>query len=219
MARGEVEADPVADVAQERFACLFRFQNAAFALLPEIGVDAAMSGNQTHHTFGEVGVEIVANDAPLSVWRSFQKAVEKGGEICFGTAIADCFTHFAGDDIEGGNQGLGAVAPVFKFLSLDLPGPHWQRRRQPFQRLDTGHFVDRDRADRIRIRQRAAVDLTNIPAFTIKVGVELRRQPRTQTVRLEIGTFLKCARQYVARSQKPTLGATPDGRDRWRSNG
>ncbi len=177
MARREMEVDPVALITQEGFPCLFRFQDAGFALYSKLILDSAMVGNQTHHAIGKMGIEIVSDDAPLPVRGGAQEAVEKGSEILLGTSVADCLDHIAGDHIEGGDQGFCAVAFVFEFPALDLPRSHRQRGRQPLQRLNTGHFVDQDRAHLVCIIERRAVELADIAAFGVKVGVEFRRQP------------------------------------------
>ncbi len=94
MARREMKVDAVAFITKEGFPCLFRFQDAGFALYSKLILNSAMAGNQTHHAFAKMGVEIVADNAPLAflepIRGGVQKAVEKGGEILLGARIADC---------------------------------------------------------------------------------------------------------------------------------
>ena len=106
--------------------------------------------------------------------------------------IADGAADFARGDIERRDQGFGAMADILELPPFDVPGLHRQARRGAFQRLDTGHLVDRDglhtlfRGGGGRLIHRA-----DIGALGVEVGIRLRRQPVAVAMRLEIGLFFK----------------------------
>ena len=95
-----MESDPVSVVAQEGLAAGEGLEDAGLGLLPEFVFDAAVAGDQTHDPLGDVGVKVVANDAPLLV--AFA-GVEEGNEVLFGSAFADNAVELAGNNVEGGN--------------------------------------------------------------------------------------------------------------------
>ena len=71
--------------------------------------------------------EVVADDAPAHFRRDrAEEAVEEGGEIVLGAAVADRAQDRSGGHIEGGDQGLCAVSPVFEFVSFHLARSHGQ---------------------------------------------------------------------------------------------
>ena len=69
---------------------------------------------------------------------------EKARKILFGPGIADHAFDLAGGNIEGRNQGLGAMTVIFEFTPLDLARRHRQSRRDALEDLDAGHLVDGD---------------------------------------------------------------------------
>jgi hypothetical protein len=62
--------------------------------------------------------------------------------IGFGAAVAYSALNFAGDNIEGSDQGLRAVADIFELAPLYHSRLHRQRGRGAFERLNTGHLVN-----------------------------------------------------------------------------
>ena len=63
-------------------------------------------------------------------------------EIGLGAAIPYRALDFAGDNVEGGDQGLRAVADIFELAPFHLPWLHGQGGRGAFQRLNAGHLID-----------------------------------------------------------------------------
>ena len=100
-----------------------------------------------------------------------EEAVEEGGEIVLGAAVADRAQDRSGGHIEGGDQGLCAVSPVFEFVSFHLARSHGQVGGHPLKRLDAGHFVNRYRAHRPRIFQRPTVNRADIGAFGLEIRI------------------------------------------------
>ena len=134
----------MAGVAQEGLARRHRAQHAAFALLPEIAVEATVIGD---HAFGKVDVQVVGDDVPFGlVRRAGDQPIEEAGEVVFGASRPDDTAHLAGGDIETGDQGLGTMADV-RFPSFDQARLERQRRGCALERLDAGHLVDRDGAN------------------------------------------------------------------------
>ena len=174
-----MEGDRVAFVAQKGLPGGHGFKDAALAFFAEVVVDAAMTGDEAHNAFGQVGVEVVADDAPAHFRRDrAEEAVEEGGEIVLGAAVADRAQDRSGGHIEGGDQGLCAVSPVFEFVSFHLARSHGQVGGHPLKRLDAGHFVNRYRAHRPRIFQRPTVNRADIGAFGLEIRIRFGRQPR-----------------------------------------
>lgn len=130
-------------VPQENLAAGHGFQDTSFALHTEIFRNAAMAGNQANHTFREMGVEVVADDAPQQVRRGgAELSVEEVSVILFLAAVANHAFEFSGSDIEAAYQGLGSVADILEFTAFNPARFHWQTGRDPFKRLDAGHLVD-----------------------------------------------------------------------------
>ena len=65
MFRGEMDHDAMARVAQERLARRDRLEDAAFALHAEIAGKADGLGDEAHHRFGDVDVEVVHDQMPV----------------------------------------------------------------------------------------------------------------------------------------------------------
>ncbi len=131
-----------------------------------------------------------------------QQAAEKARKILFGPGIADHAFDLAGGDIEGGNQGLSAVAAILELTPLDLARRHRQSRRDALEGLHAGHLVDGDGATGVIGGSRSFVDRADVCALGIEGGIGLRGQPVADAMRLEVGLFFK---------KRPT--------ERWRCSG
>ena len=167
-----------------------------------------MAGDQAHDALGEMDVKVVADDTPLLLWHALAEAgVEEGCEVRFGAAFADRALERSAGNIEGGDEGLRAVALVFELPARDLARLHRQGGGQVLQGLDAGHLIDRERAHPRRIAQRPAVDLADVPALGMKVRIGLGRQPDPQAMRLEVRTFLKSAPRCGAKDVRRDFGA------------
>ena len=113
-------------------------------------------------------------------------------EIGLGAAISDGAADLAGGNVECGDQGFGAMPDILELPPFDVSRLHRQARRGAFQRLDTGHFVDRDSLHTLFGGGGGClVHRADIGALRVEVGIRLGRQPVTVAVRLEIGLFFK----------------------------
>src|SRR4030088_2987553 len=178
--------------SQELFARLLGREHAAFALDAQSALDAAGACNQANHRFGEVDVEVVADDVPARVGGGAVKQVaEKSREVLLAAGISDHALDLAGGDVEGGDQRLSAVTAIFELVPFDLARHHGLVRRNAFQGLDTGLLVDRDDAMGLVGSRRSLVDRTDIGALGIEGGIGLRGQPVPKAMRFEVGLFFK----------------------------
>ncbi len=143
----EVKDDLMIRLAQKGLAGCFASEHPRLAFDAEPVLETAVARNQANDGFGEVDVEIVADDVPPGVGGgAAQLAAEKSGEILLGARVTDHASDLAGGDVERGDQGLSAMAAVLELTPLDLAGHHRQSRRDALQGLNAGHLVDRDRA-------------------------------------------------------------------------
>ena len=101
------------------------------------------------------------------------------------------------------------------------PGPHRFTRRGPFQRLDTGHLINREGyAAALRPRRCLLVGFTDILTFPRKELIFRGVQPPPYTMGLEGSFFLKNAPPHVGRQTwrcpAASLGRlTPAGSSGW----
>src|SRR3982074_12170 len=190
--------------SQELFARLLGREHAAFALDAQSALDAAVACNQANHRFGEVDVEVVADDVPARVGGgAVEQVAEKSREVLLAAGISDHALARAGGDVEGGDQRLSAVTTIFELVPFDLARHHGLVRRNAFQGLDTGLLVDRDDAMGLVGSRRTPVDRTDIGALGIEGGIGLRGQPVPKAMRFEVGLFLKNAPPSAARCSEP----------------
>src|SRR6266852_926335 len=178
-------------LAQERLAGGLGREHARLAFDAELALETAVARNQADDGLGEVDVEIVADDVPPNVGGITQHAAEKSREILLRAGIADHAFDLAGGNIEGGDQGLSAVAAVLELTPLDLARHHRQPRCDALQGLDAGHLVDGDRAMGVIGGGRSLVNCADIRALGVEGGIGLRGQPVTDAMRFEVGLFFK----------------------------
>src|SRR3977135_1165851 len=99
---GEVEDDAVRRIAQELLTRLLGGEHAAFALDAQPTLYAAGALHRADPRFGEVDVEIVADDVPPRVGGgAVEQSAEKSREVLLGTGIADHAFDLTGGDVEG----------------------------------------------------------------------------------------------------------------------
>src|SRR3979490_1444735 len=188
----EVEGDAMVRLAQECFTGDLGSKHTGLAFDAEVALEAAAAGNEADDGLGEVDVEIVADDVPPGVAGSAaQQGVEKSCKIPFSTGFADHALDLAGGNIEGGDQGLSAVAAILELTPLDLARRHRQPRRDALQGLDAGHLVDGDGAMGVIGGGRGFVDRADVCALGIEGGIRLRGQPVADAMRLEVRFFFK----------------------------
>jgi hypothetical protein len=221
MLRREVESDAVAGVAKERLSRGHRVENAVFAFLAEIVVDATELSDEAHDAFGHVGIEVVADDAPRrGRRRGGEQALHKGNEVLFGAGIADGATDRTGRDVERRDQGFGAVPDVLELPPFDVPGLHRQALRRALQCLDSGHLVDRNGLHTLfRSRGRRLIDIADASTLRIEVGVWFGGQPVADAMWFKVRFFLKSVRPSHARCFRRYRVALPAGPVRSDSNG
>src|SRR6266581_890201 len=192
MSGREVEGDTMLRLAQERLACGLGSEHARLAFDAELALEAAVTGNQANDGLGEVDVEIVADDVPSGVGGgAAQQVAEKSCEILLGPGLADRPLDLAGGDVEGGDQGLSAMAAVLELAPLDLARHHRQPRRDALQRLNACHLVDGNRAMGVVGAGRSLVNLADVGALGIEGGIGLRGQPGPDAMWFEVGLFFK----------------------------
>ena len=188
----EVEGDAMVWLAQERLTGGLGSKHTGLAFDAEVALEAAVVGNEADDGLGEVDVEIVADDVPPGVaGGAAQQIVEKSRKILLCAGIADHAFDLAGGNIEGGDQGLSAVAAVLELTPLDLARHHRQPRCDALQGLDAGHLVDGDRAMGVIGGGRSLVNCADIRALGVEGGIGLRGQPVTDAMRFEVGLFFK----------------------------
>ena len=85
----EVEGNAMTDIAQECLAGRHRLEDAGFPLLAEVFIDAAELCDQTDHSFGDVGIEIVADHLPSSRRCRGEQRLQERHEIRLGASIPD----------------------------------------------------------------------------------------------------------------------------------
>ena len=119
------------------------------------------------------------------------KLAEKPCEVLLRPGVADHAFDLAGGDIEGGDQGLSAMAAVLELTPLDLARLHRQARRDALQRLNAGHLVDGNRATGVVGGGRSLVNRADVGALGVEGGIGLRGQPVTDAMRFEVGLFFK----------------------------
>jgi hypothetical protein len=89
-----------------------------------------------------VGVELIANEDPLSFMVEIDGLFKVFSEIHFGTGVADGGGEsLSGRNLEIGDKCLRAMANLFKFASLLKSGFSGLGWMQSFESLDTGHLI------------------------------------------------------------------------------
>ena len=177
-------------IAQERLPGRHGLKNAGFSLFAEIVLNATKPRHETDEAFGHVRIEFVADDAPRRGWRRRGKQVRhECGEVLLGARIADRAADRAGYDIEPRDQGLCAMAFVFELSPFDVAWLHRQSFGGAFQGLDAGHLVNRNGLAALFGHGGCRlIDLADVSAFPVEVGIRLWGQPVTAEMRLD-GSF------------------------------
>src|SRR5262245_28405766 len=167
-------------------------EHAGLTLDAELVLEPAVASHEADDGLRKVDIEIVADDIPSDVrGGARQQAAEKARKILFGPGIADHALDLAGGDVEGGNQGLSAMAAVLELTPFDLAWHHRQSRRDALKGLDAGHLVDRDGAMAVIRGGRGLVDRADVRALCVEGGIGLRGQPIADAMWFEVGLFFK----------------------------
>jgi len=70
------------------------------------------------------------------------RLADVSGKVGFGARGSDAGSDdLSSGHIHIGDETLGAVSAIFKFLSLNVTGLHGQRRVETFEGLDAGHLI------------------------------------------------------------------------------
>ena len=84
------------------------------------------------------------------------------------------------------------MADILELAPLDVSRLHRQALGGTFQRLDTGHLVDRNGLHTLLGGGGGSlINRADISALRVEVGIRLGCQPVTVAVRLEISLFFK----------------------------
>ncbi len=190
-----MEGDAVGCSAQEGLTTELGLEDATPGFFAEILIKATMPGNQTDDTFRQMDVEIVCNNPPFGLWRLVcDQSVQEDGEVLFGAPRANAAYDRAGCNVEGGDQGLGAVADILILPPLDPARGEPQAGRGALKRLDAGHLVDRNASNTgLCARLSLGIDAADIGAFVLEQWIGPGGQPIADAMRLEIRFFLKTA--------------------------
>jgi hypothetical protein len=154
-------------------------------------------GDKPHQTLRLMDVEIVGHEVPARCLRiTRHRLLKMRDEVCFGARLRDCRSdHLALRDIPVGNQGLCAVPLVLEFATLNSSGPHLERWMFALERLNAGHFIDRERpfADLEQLC-RLGVETGHISDLGLRLRVGFAVEPVTALMRLQLDLILKIAR-------------------------
>jgi len=124
--------------------------------------------------------------------RRAEQTVQERHEVSLGAAVPDGATDLACGDIERGDQRFRAVPDILELPPLDLSRLHRQARSRTFQRLDTGHLVNRNGLHALLGGGRGRlIHRADIGALGVEFGIRLGGQPVTVEMWLEIGLFFK----------------------------
>lgn len=138
-----------------------------------------------------MGVEIVHDQVQWQLRRALGDQVgNEMRKIFFSSGLAELRNNVPGRDVEPGHQGLGTVANVLELAAFDAPGRHRLGRSNALKRLNSSHFVKRDRFDpRRRSRRCELVGLAHVLAFFREMLVLLGVQPVLRAMRFEVRFF------------------------------
>lgn len=129
-------------LGEKRLAGGHRLQEARLAFYAQFDIQPTEFRGGADQGFGLVRVELVQDEMIHPVAGvELDHPLDKAGEVRLGACVSDPSTHLAGGDLEGGDQGLGAVASVLELHGHRLAGRHRQVRSQAFQGLNRGHLV------------------------------------------------------------------------------
>jgi hypothetical protein len=85
---------------------------------------------------------LIGDKDPGGVWIGLDGLGNVGSEVGFSTRGSNAGSHdLSSGHIHIGDQTLGAVSLIFKFLALHVTGLHGQRRVETFEGLDAGHLI------------------------------------------------------------------------------
>ncbi len=121
-----------------------------------------------------MGVQAIHHQMPLGcLWNLGNRGLNMEQKVDFSAAIADAGSgNLSTDEIETGNQGLGAMPNVLKLPSLRIARSHGQVFDFALKSLNARHLVDTNAAfslfSAFVCRQ---VDLTDVADLGIEVWV------------------------------------------------
>ena len=86
-----------------------------------------------------MGVELIGDEDPGGFWIGLERLGDVSGKVGFGARGTKAGSHdLSGGHIKIGDQTQGAMALLFKFLSLDMTRLHGQVWMLAFQCLNPG---------------------------------------------------------------------------------
>src|SRR6266571_5875333 len=99
------EANAMAGVGEKRSACAHASQMAAFAFEAQIFLDTTLLSYQTHQRLGLVGIELIGNEDPASLWIRLDGLGDVRGKIGFGARGSQARRHdLPAGPLQIGNQ-------------------------------------------------------------------------------------------------------------------
>jgi len=136
------EANTMAKVGEKGRTGAHAGKMAAFAFDAQILLDATLRSDQTHQGFGLMSIELIGDKDPAGVRIGLDSLGDVSGKVGFGARGSNAGSDdLSSGHIQIGDQTLGAVSVVFKFLSLDVTRLHGQRWVETFEGLDAGHLI------------------------------------------------------------------------------
>ncbi len=136
------EANAMAGVGEKGGARAHAGEMTAFAFDTELLLDPTLRRRQAHQGFGLMGVELISDKDPVGFRIGLDGLGDMRGEIGFGTRGSDAGSHnLSGGHVQIGDQTLGAMPTVFKFLSFHMTGLHGQGRVETLEGLNAGHLI------------------------------------------------------------------------------
>jgi hypothetical protein len=142
--RREVEGDPMRGIAKECLACRHRLEDARLSLLPKLFVDAATIGNQTDHAFGQWVLRLsqtTCHRADGAVANRSSRNATKSASVRLSPMRPRTLP------VATSNAAISAFVPCRIYSNSrrsTCPGFIGRFGAGAFQRLDTGHLVDRN---------------------------------------------------------------------------
>lgn len=142
MLRREMKDNAMRWVSQESLPGRYGLEDSALSFDPEITFKTDRFGDQMDDRFGGMCVQMIHDPMRLGDVRArCQVRAEEVREVCFCSRWSESGTHLPSDDVEPGNEGLGAVTDVLKLATFDAPRGHRPRWSNSLKRLNSGHFV------------------------------------------------------------------------------
>jgi hypothetical protein len=139
---GVDEANAMAGIGEKGCARAHAGEVTTFAFHAQVFLSITLRSDQTHQRFRLMGVQLIRDKDPGGVRISLEGLDDVSGKVGFGARGSNAGSDdLSGGHVQVGDQTLGAVSVVFKFLSLDVTGLYGQAGMEPFEGLNAGHLI------------------------------------------------------------------------------